>query len=323
MKKVMKLVCCLFVLSLMAAPLHALELKLGHVVNEKDVFHAAAEKLKEVAEKNPKADLKITLFPNAKLGDERNLLESLKMGSVDMAIITGGPVINFLPKFGVLDLPFLFTSPEQAYRVLDGKIGQGFFKDMEALGWKGLAYGERGFRNVTNSKRPVKTPADLKGLKIRVMQNPVYVDAFKAMGANAVPMAWMETLTALQQKTIDGQENPINVIEAFNIAESNKHMTLTRHSYSPNLILMSMRTWKKLNPEQQKVIMNASKVAAKYNRDLDAKMEKEWLAELKKQGMQIVEKPDIKAFREAVKPVYEKYEPQFGKDLIQAILNTK
>lgn len=306
-----------------SSPSSAVQLKLGHAVNEKDVFHLTAEKLKSDVEKNSKGDVKISIFPNGKLGDERNLLESLKMGTVDMAIITGGPVINFLPEFGVLDLPFLFRDNAHAYKVLDGPIGKDFFKKMERLGWKGLAYGERGFRNLTNSKRPVSKPADMVGLKIRLMQNPVFVDAFSAMGANAVPMAWIETLTALQQKTIDGQENPINVIVAFNIAESNKHLTLTKHAYSPNIILVSMRAWKKLTPTQQKVLQNAADSAAKFNRAHDEKMEKQWIKELKGQGMQIVDKPDSVAFRKAVQPVYDKYEPKFGKDLIKKIQNTK
>ena len=317
------LLAILTLLFIYSSPSSAVQLKLGHAVNEKDVFHLTAEKLKTDVEKNSKGDVKISIFPNGKLGDERNLLESLKMGTVDMAIITGGPVINFLPEFGVLDLPFLFRDSAHAYKVLDGPIGKDFFKKMERLGWKGLAYGERGFRNLTNSKRAVNKPADMVGLKIRLMQNPVFVDAFTAMGANAVPMAWIETLTALQQKTIDGQENPINVIVAFNIAESNKHLTLTKHAYSPNIILVSMRAWKKLTPAQQKVLQSAADSAAKFNRAHDEKMEKQWLKDLKGQGMQIVEKPDSAAFRKAVKPVYEKYEPKFGKDLIQKIQNTK
>jgi len=301
----------------------ALDLKLGHAINEKDVFHEAALKFKELVEAETKGELTVTIYPNAKLGDERNLLESLKMGTVDMGIITGGPVINFLPSFGVLDLPFLFSGPEHAYKVLDGPVGQGFFAEMEKLGWKGLAYGERGFRNLTNSKKPVTVPGDMKGLKIRVMQNPIYIDAFTALGANAVPMAWTETLTALQQGTIDGQENPLNVIVAYNINESNKHLSVTRHAYAPNVIMMSMRTWNKLSPDQQKIVEEAAKAAALYNREIDNKMESGWLQELKDKGMEVVDSPDLSLFREAVKSVYEKYEAQYGKELIQSILDTK
>jgi tripartite ATP-independent transporter DctP family solute receptor len=243
----------------------------------------------------------------------------MRMGVVDSAIITGGPIMNFMPKFGVFDLPFLFSTPEQAYRVLDGEIGKKMLEEMAQHGWKGLAYGERGFRNLTNSKHPVSTPEDMKGLKIRLMQNPVYVDSFRALGANAVPMAWTEALTALQQGAIDGQENPLNVIVSFNLFESQKYLAITRHAYAPNVIMMSMKTWEKLSPELQSIVQDAAVKAAEANRTYDNEKEAEWLQFLKDKGMEVTT-PDTAAFREAVKPVYEKYEEEFGKELVEAIL---
>ena len=322
-KRFCALVLCLFaVISFSAAASAATTIKVAHVVNEKDAFHACALKFKELVEAGSKGELQIAIFPNATLGDERQLIESMRMGVVDSAILTGGPIINFLPKFGVFDLPFLFSSPEQAYKVLDGEIGRKLLAGMEKFGCKGLAYGERGFRNLTNSKRPVATPEDMKGLKIRLMQNPVYVDSFKALGANAVPMAWTEALTALQQGTIDGQENPLNVIVAFNLFESQKYLSITRHAYAPNVIMMSMKVWNKFTPEQQKLLQESAQAAAEYNRKLDNDNAAQWLQLLKDKGMQVTE-PDIAAFRKAVEPVYRKYEAQFGKDLIKAILETK
>lgn len=312
-----------FVVSLFGSvAMAATTIKIAHVVNEKDAFHQCAMKFKELVEAGSNGELKVSIFPNAKLGDERTLLERMKLGVVDAGIITGGPIINFMPKFGVIDLPFIFSSPEHAYKVLDGPIGRQMLSDMEQFGWKGLAYGERGFRNLTNSKREVKTPEDIKGLKIRLMQNPVYVDSFKALGANAVPMAWTEVLTALQQGTVDGQENPLNVIVAFKLYETQKYLSITRHAYAPNVIMMSMKTWKKLSPEQQTLVAESAQAAAEYNRKLDNDNAAEWLQFLKDQGM-VVTQPDIAAFREAVKPVYEKYEDKFGKELIESILNTK
>ncbi len=299
----------------------AMEIKLAHVVNEKDAFHVAAEKFKELVEKNSQGALTVTIFPNAKLGDERTLLERMKMGIVDAGIITNGPIINFVPSFGVIDLPFLFRDPTHAYKVLDGSIGQKLMADLESQGWKGLAFAERGFRNLTNSKRPVKTPEDIKGLKIRVMQNPVYVDSFKALGANAVPMAWTEVLTALQQGTVDGQENPLNVIMAFKLYETQKYLSITRHAYAPAPIIMSMNTWKKLTPAQQALVKKAAQDAAEHERAWDNKMEAEWLKDLKAKGM-IVTTPDLKLFRAAVKPVYDQYGPKYG-NLIESIQNTK
>jgi tripartite ATP-independent transporter DctP family solute receptor len=322
MKKLLSVFLAALFLVSMAASAFALEIKLAHVVNEKDSFHLAAEKFKALTEKYTNGSVTVTIFPNAKLGDERTLLERMKMGIVDAGIITNGPIINFVPRFGAIDLPFLFRSPEHAYKVLDGPIGQGLFADLEKQGWKGLAWAERGFRNLTNSKRPVNSPDDIKGLKIRVMQNPVYVDSFKALGANAVPMAWTEALTALQQGTIDGQENPLNVIVAFKLNESQKYMAITRHAYAPAPILMSMITWKKLNPEQQKAVLKAAQEAAVYERAFNNASEKLWVKELEGKGMKITT-PDLKPFLEAVKPVYDTYTPKFGKDFIAAIQKTK
>ncbi|HOI74534.1 MAG TPA: TRAP transporter substrate-binding protein [Syntrophales bacterium] len=306
----------------LAGSAFAMEIKFAHVVNEKDAFHVAALKFKELVESRTQGALTVTIFPNAKLGDERTLLERMKMGIVDAGIITSGPIINFVPSFGVIDLPFLFRDPKHAYKVLDGGIGQKLMADLESQGWKGLAFGERGFRNLTNSKRPVNTPNDIKGLKIRVMQNPVYVDSFKALGANAVPMAWTEVLTALQQGTVDGQENPLNVIMAFKLYETQKYLSITRHAYAPAPIIMSMSTWKKLTPAQQGIVKKAAQEAAEYERAWDNRMEAGWLKELKAKGM-VVASPNLNSFRKAVKPVYDQYTPKYGKGLIESIQNTK
>lgn len=315
----------LLVIALIAAlvvPAFAIDIKLAHVVNEQDSFHLAATKFKELTEKYTNGEVKVTIYPNAVLGDERTLLERMKMGIVDAAIITNGPFINFVPKFGAIDLPFIFRDPEHAYAVLDGPIGNELFAEAERQGWKGLAWAERGFRNLTNSKHPVNSPADMKGLKIRLMQNPIYVDSFKALGANAVPMAWTEALTALQQGTIDGQENPLNVIVSFKLYDSQKFMTITRHAYAPAPLIMSMVTWKKLKPAQQEAVMKAAKEAAQFERDFNNANEAQWMKDLAAKGMKIAT-PDLKPFLAAVQPVYKQYAAQFGQDFIDAILATK
>jgi tripartite ATP-independent transporter DctP family solute receptor len=309
-------------MAMFGVPLFAIDIKLAHVVNEQDAFHLAATKFKELTEKYTNGEVKVTIFPNAVLGDERTLLERMKMGIVDAGVITSGPFVNFVPKFGVVDMPFLFRDAEHAYKVLDGPIGDKLFADLEPQGWKGLAWAERGFRNLTNNKRPINKPEDVAGLKIRLMQNPIYVDSFKALGANAVPMAWTEALTALQQHTIDGQENPLNVIVSFKLYESQKYLAITRHAYAPAPIIMSMMTWKKLTPAQQTAVLKAAREAAQYERDYDNQNEAGWLKELADKGM-VITKPDLSAFLKAVKPVYDTYSDKFGKDLINAILETK
>jgi len=287
-------------------------IKLAHVVNEKDGFHIAALKFKELVEKN--SDYTIEIHPNAELGDERTLLEGMQFGTIDMGVITNGPVSNFSPQIAVLELPFLFSSNAEAYKVMDGPIGQELLDNLSQVGLKGLAYAERGFRNLTNSKHAVNSPADLKGLKIRVMENPVYIDTFKALGANAVPMAWTEALTAMQQGTIDGQENPVNVIYSFKLAETQKFMSFTRHTYSPALFVMSPTLFGSLDKATQKLFKESAQKAAEYERNWNAEQEAEQLAAIKAMGMQVSE-PDLTPFREAVAPVYEKYGKRFGKYL--------
>ncbi len=286
-------------------------IKLAHVVNERDGFHIAALKFKELAEEKTKGEVKIEIYPNASLGDERTLLEGMQIGTIDMGVITNGPVANFYPRIAVFELPFFFGSPEAAYGVLDGPVGQKLLQNLQEIKLAGLAYAERGFRNLTNSKRPVNVPADMKGLKIRVMENPVYIDTFKTLGANAVPMAWTECLTALQQGTIDGQENPINVIYAFKLNQTQKYLSLTRHTYAPALFVMSQKLYSSLTPEVQAALTEAASLAAKHERKWNAEQEQGQLKALSDQGMKILS-PDLGPFKEAVKPVYDKYKDRFG-----------
>ncbi|MDR5902271.1 MULTISPECIES: TRAP transporter substrate-binding protein [Halomonas] len=294
------------------ADMDPMTLRLAHVVNEQDGFHLAAMKFEELVEERTGGKLDIELYPNATLGDERTLLEGMQIGTVDMGVITNGPVANFLEEMAVFELPFLFPSPEAAYEVLDGEIGQELLDRLSEVNLKGLAYAERGFRNLTNSERAVESPEDIDGLRIRVMENPVYVDTFRELGANAVPMAWTEALTAMQQGTIDGQENPVNVIHSFKLHETQDHMTLSRHTYAPALFVMGMPAWNKLPEAAQSVIEQAAQEAAEHERRVNAEMEAEQLAALREAGMQIVEEPDIAAFQQAVTPVYEQYGEQFG-----------
>lgn len=286
-------------------------IKLAHVVNEKDGFHIAAEQFKKLVEERTKGAVKVEIFPNASLGDERTLIEGMQIGTVAMGVITNGPVANFLPEIAAFEMPFLFASPQEAYKVLDGEVGKKVLAKLDTINLKGLAYAERGFRNLTNSKKPVKTPADMAGLKIRVMENPVYIDTFKALGTNAVPMAWTEALTALQQGTIDGQENPVNVIYSFKLNETQKYLTMTKHSYAPALFLMSKKVFDSFNKETQDILVKSAQEAAVHERKWNADQMAEQLKVLKEKGMQIVE-PDTAAFQAAVKPVYDKYGPKFG-----------
>lgn len=287
-------------------------LKLGTTVNEQDSFQVAAEKFAELISKDTNGAYTIEIHPNGELGGERDMLESMQLGTLDMGIITSGPFVNFSPDMGVLDMPFLFANNEQAYAVFDGEVGRELLDTLEASNIKGLAYAERGFRNLTNNVKPVHSAADVDGLKIRVMENDVYIAAFKALGADAVPMNWSDTLTALQQGTIDGEENPINVINSYKLWESQKYVTLDRHSYSSAIITMSLDAFNKLDADTQQIFLDDAQAAAEYERQWVADQEADQLQAMKDNGMEVDEDPDLDSFKEAVQSVYDSYKDQYG-----------
>lgn len=285
----------------------AVVLKLGTTVNEQDSFQIAAEKFAELVKERTNGSYVIEIYPNGALGDERTMLESMQMGTLDMGIITSGPFVNFVPEMGVLDMPFLFGSNEEAYKILDGEVGQELLDKMEDANLKGLAYAERGFRNLTNSVRPVENASDISGLKVRVMENEVYTATFKALGVNAVPMAWTDALTALQQETIQGQENPVNVIYSYQLWESQKYVTLTRHAYASAIITMSLKLFNELPEDVQVIFKESAQEAAEYERSWVADNEADQLQALKDNGMEVIETPDMDSFKTAVQSVYDQY----------------
>lgn len=286
-------------------------LKLGTTVNEEDSFQVAAQKFADLVKERTNGAYEIDIYPNGALGDESTMLESMQIGTLDAAIITSGPFVNFVPEMGVLDMPFLFADSKQAYQILDGDVGQELLGKLSDSNLKGLAFAERGFRNLTNNVRPVRTAADISGLKIRVMENEVYTATFKALGVNAVPMAWSEALTALQQATIDGQENPINVLYSYKLWETQKYVTLTRHAYASAVITMSQDVFNNLPADVQDIFAQAAQEAAEYERTWVADNEADQLQSLKDNGMEVIEDPDLDSFKTAVQSVYDSY-PQYA-----------
>ena len=321
MKKLMTILVLALALCVTSAAMAETVFQLGTTVNEQDSFQVAAEKFAELVAERTNGEYKIEIYPNGTLGGESDMLDSMSMGMLDMGIITSGPFVNFSEMMGVLDMPYLFATNEEAYKVLDGEIGQELLGTLEEAGLKGLAYAERGFRNVTTSVRPITNAADLKGLKLRVMENEVYTATFKALDVNAVPMAWAEALTAMQQGTIEGQENPVNVMYSYKLWEyGQKYATFDRHSYATAIITMSLDVFNTLDEETQKIFKQAAQEAAEFERAWVAEQEAGQIQALKDNGMEIVENPDVDSFRAAVQPVYAAY-PQFA-DYIARIQET-
>lgn len=265
----------------------------------------------------------IQIHHSRQLGDERQVVEGLQLGTVHLTVTSTGPLGGFVPEMNVLDLPFLFRDAAHAYKVLDGEVGRELLAKFEAVGIKGLAFWENGFRHITTGKKAVERPGDLKGLKIRVMENRVHQAAFRQLGADATPMAWGEVFTSLQQGLLDAQENPIPIISTFKLYEVQKYLSLTGHVYSPAPVLMSKKSWDRLPSDLQKIVLETAVEVARVQRSMNRAQEQKQLGELKAKGMTVIETPDRAAFREAMKPVFEQFQVQFGKDLVQRIVDTK
>ena len=251
-------------------------------------------------------------FPGGSLGGEREMVEAVQLGTQEMAI-TGTAVIgNFVPDMMVLDMPFLFRDAAHARAVLDGPIGQELIAKMKARGLIGLTFGEIGFRHVTSSKRSIHTPDDMKGLKIRTMENPVHLAAFRELGALPTPMSWTEVLTGLQQGTIDGQENPVSILVSSKMWEMQKHVTLTRHVFTPISFTVSPSLFSKLKPAEQEIMRKAALAGRTANRKYVDEADASGVAELKRHGMEVIEDVDSAVFRKKLEPVYKQYSSRFG-----------
>ncbi|WP_442594630.1 TRAP transporter substrate-binding protein [Parapusillimonas sp. JC17] len=297
-------------------------LKMAYALSTNSHYGVGADAFAKTIEGGTKGQFKIQQFPNSALGGEREVIEGIQLGTIDLAIVSTGATLNFVPKTGVFDIPFLFRDLEHARKVLDGEIGQKMLEEFPKRGLVALAWGEQGFRQMTNNTRPVAQPADAKGLKVRTMENPIHIAAFRELGVLATPMAWPEVATALQQGTIDGQENPMSVIVSAKLPQLQKYLSLTSHVYGPALVLMSPSVYDGLSDADKGTFKKAGHDAAIAMRAYVDQVEKSGIEEVKKQGMQ-VNTVDHAAFQKAVEPVYPQYYKQFGKELVESIRNTK
>jgi tripartite ATP-independent transporter DctP family solute receptor len=279
------------------------QINIATVTNPAFVHTKAAEWFKECVEKEAPGKLAVVVHHSAELGSETQVLQQIQLGTTQMSVCTTGPIEAFVPEIKALEMPFIFPSYAAADEVLDGPIGQELAKKFEKSGFVALAFLDNGFRNVTNSKKPVKTPEDLNGLKIRTMEAPTHLAIWRAIGANPTPMAW-PIFTQLQQGVIDGQENPIAVIYAAKLVEAGqKYLTLTRHVYSALVFVANKAFIDGLPAAQRKVVVSCAHTAALQGRSYIRDNEAKQLAELKAAGMQVEEHPDLAAFRKATAPV--------------------
>ncbi|PUE57799.1 C4-dicarboxylate ABC transporter substrate-binding protein [Limnohabitans sp. Rim8] len=294
-------------------------LKIGYSNAINSHYGVGAVAFCDGVEKGTQGRYKCQQYPNNALGGEREMIEAVQIGTQDLANVSTGPLGNFVPEVKVVDIPFLFRDYDHARKVMDGPIGQDLLKKMTSKGVVGLAWTENGFRHMTNSKRAIYTPDDAKGLKMRTMENKVHMDGYKTFGILPTPMAWPEVFGALQQGTVDGQENPIPVILSGKLWQVQKHFSLTNHVYSPAALIISPAIWQKLSDTDKAVFVDAAKKASVIQRKKVNDDESNGITQMEKEGMQVVKKVDGDAFRKAVTPAYATFAKEFGADKIAAI----
>lgn len=301
--------------------LAATELKLGYPLGPTSHVGVGASTFAAEVVQRTGGRFVIEQFPNLALGGEREMVEGAQIGSVDLVITSTGPVGNFAEETLIFDIPFLFRDYPHARAVLDGPIGQAILDHLANRGLIGLAWGENGFRHLTNNLRPVTRPADLHGMKLRTMQNDVHIEAFAALGALPTPMAFTEVFTALQQGTVDAQEGSIPVIVSGRFSEVQRYLSLTRHVYSPALFIMSPTVWDDLSEADRRIFVEAARTAARAMRDEVTRVEQSGIETLRRQGMQVTTEVDTAAFQAALAPAYARFAQRFGQDAIDRIRN--
>ena len=295
-------------------------LRFGYEAPRSDTQHTAAKKFNDLLKEKSKGEIKLSLFPDSTLGNAQTMIGAVRGGTIDIEM-SGSPNFSGLePKLNVIDIPFIFKNREHAYAVLDGEIGQGLLKDLEAQGLKGLAFWEVGFRSFTNSKHPVKSPEDIKGLKVRTNQNPMYIQAFSLLGGNPVPMPLSELYTALETRAVDAQEHPVGIFWSAKLYEVQKHLSLTNHGYTPLIVVMNKAKFDSFSPELQQAILDSAKEAGNYQRQLNLENEKDIITKLQKAGIEVIEEVDNKPFKAIIEAdVRKAFIEKNGSELVEKI----
>jgi len=325
-----KTLVCLVVLGLLfvagtegsiAADIKERDLKYAVLYNIDHPHGLGAQKFADLVSQKSGGKIKVKIYAGASLGGEIAVVSSLQGGTIEMSAIGTPQLVGLIKEYAVLDFPFLFSDEKEADAVVDGPIGKGFLERLPQKGLIGVAWWEHGFRNLTNSRRPVAKLEDIQGLKVRVQQNAVAIDAFNALGANAVPMPFPELYTALENKAVDAQENPFNSIEVAKFYEVQKYLSVTKHNYTPLILLVSKKFWDKLSADEQKVLQDSASEARRYQRKVNRELDEKSLQTLKAKGMEVnvVSPQEIARMREKVKPVVDKYTKEVGEALVKEL----
>jgi len=293
-------------------------LQVGHVEPEDRSTHQALLEFKNEVETESNGSITIEIHPNGALGGDVQLTESVAMGTLDMALPATSVLVTYSPEFGILDMPYLFSNTENAFAAMDGEVGERFNGMLEKVGIKNLGYSFNGLRSITNSVRPINEPADLKGMKVRVMESPVFIDFFETLGANATPMSFNELFTGLQQGTVEAQENPPSLIYSNKFYEVQKYLSLTEHVNNFLAFIMNKEIYDSLSTEQQNIITKAAKNYVTLQREMELSDTDKYVGLLNTDGGLVVNEVSVEnkqKLRDALEPMYVKYRGEFGQEL--------
>ncbi len=295
------------------------KMKWAHAVPVGETQHLAAVKFAALVKERTKGDIDVTVYPGSTLGNDQQMINLVRGGTIDIVSSGSSNFNGIVPETAVLEFPFIFQDSKHAYKVLDGKIGQGLLDELGKHGMKGLAYFENGWRVLTNNRRPVRVPDDMKGLKVRTTQNPFHIQAFQLLGTNPSPLPISELYSALETKAFDAQEHPLPVLWSAKFYEVQKYLTLTNHAYSPIIVAMNKAKFDAMPANYQTILVDSAREAAAYQRDLNMQNEARIIEGLKKAGMQI-DRVDMTPFRQIVsEPTRKQFAEKFGMGLLNAI----
>lgn len=297
--------------------------KLASAVAPGDRQDVATQRFVDLVNKRFEGRYRIEYFKASQLGNERELTEGVKLGTIELGMTSTSAMTTFVPQLAFYDLPFLFRDKAHARKVATGPVGDKLLRHMEPAGIKGLATAESGFRLLMTNRVEVRHPRDMVGLKYRVIESPTHMAAFRALGASAVPIPFGEVYGALQQKVVDGMDLPIGNITAAKLQEVVKNLSLTEHIYTPHVFIMNLKLFSALAPADQQALVEAAREGSDLERKLNDELVPKWTAEVQAGGMKIIPIPDKSPFIEKMKPVWSQFEKQIGKDLIEEAVNTQ
>jgi len=294
-------------------------LKLAHAAPESDLQQDLSLFFKKEVEARTNGDIKINIYPQGQLGSDKQMIDGSRAGIVDFTMVGLNNFNGLMPQSAAFTLPFMFPNRETAYKVLDGEPGQEVLDKMEKFGLKGLGFPENGYRNMTNNKHPIRVPADVKGLQMRVNGSKALNDMFNELGANPQQLPVAELYTALETGVVDSQDHPISVTLSFKFSEVQEYLSLTQHAYSPLVLSMNMRKFNKLSADEQRIISDVAAEAVAMQRKLSISKEDKMIASLEAGGMKVNRDVDGAAFQAAIQPVWSAFIAKNGNDMINKI----